>query len=89
MYSIIIIICANHWYTVGGSKEVFIDGIIDKEIWPKKCENGQTMYLPYQFVESYTENPKAIDKNQCGRCFRPRVLMFDVQVQTTTNLHIV
>ena len=46
----------------GGSKEVFTDGINDKEIWAKKCENGQTMYQTYQFVESHTEKSVTIDK---------------------------
>ena len=46
----------------GGSKEVFADGINDKKIWAKKCENGQPMYQTFQLVESYTEKSVTIGK---------------------------
>ena len=46
----------------GNSKEVFTDGIHDKETWAKKCENGHTIYQTYQVAESHTEKSVAIDK---------------------------
>ena len=45
-----------------GAVQRCTDGINDKEIWTKKCENGQIMYQTYQFVESHTEKSITIDK---------------------------